>query len=71
LYGGQEQLNERDLAIFYYEVIARWVRKEKQENKTGENLSLGSRRIELLNARKKSLPEWKDKSQDRLRKNTA
>ena len=53
--------------FFYYEVIARWVRKETQENKTGENLSLRRRRIEMLNARIKSLPDWKDKSQDRLR----
>jgi hypothetical protein len=51
-------------------VIARWVRKEKQENKTGENLSLRRRRRELLNVRIKSLPDWKDKSQGRLRLNT-
>jgi len=47
-----------------------WVRKEKQENKTGKNLSLKGRRIERLNVRIKSLLDWKDKNQGRLRQNT-
>jgi hypothetical protein len=38
----------------------------KQENKIGENLSLRRRRIEMLNARRKSLPDLKDKSPDRI-----
>jgi len=42
-------------------------RKEKQENKTGENLSLEKRKKEKTPARRKNLPELRDNSQDRLR----
>jgi hypothetical protein len=42
-------------------------RKEKQENKTGENLSLEKRRIERTPANRKNSTELKDNRQDRLR----
>jgi len=42
-------------------------RKEKQENKIGENLSLEKRKKEKMPARRKNSPELKDNSQDRLR----
>jgi hypothetical protein len=44
---------------------ARLVRKVKQANLTGENLSLRKRRIETLNAKRKRQPGLKDKSPDR------
>jgi hypothetical protein len=42
-------------------------RKEKQQNKIGQNLSLGRRRKEKKRARRKSLPDLKDNSPERLR----
>ncbi len=42
-------------------------RKEKQEYKIGENLSLEKRKKEKRHARRKNSPEMKDNSQDRLR----
>jgi hypothetical protein len=42
-------------------------RKEKQDNKIGQNLSLGRRRRETINARRKSLLDLKGNSPDRLR----
>jgi hypothetical protein len=42
-------------------------RKEKQQNKIGQNLSLGRRRKEKKHARRKSLPDLKDDSPERLR----
>jgi len=42
-------------------------RKEKQENEIGQNLSLGRRRKEKRRARRKSLPDLKDRNPDRLR----
>jgi hypothetical protein len=44
-----------------------WVRREKQENKIGENLNLEKRRKEKMPVRRKNSTEWKDKSKDRLR----
>ena len=42
-------------------------RKEKQEHKIGQNLSLEKRKKEKRPARRKNSPEMKDNSQDRLR----
>ena len=42
-------------------------RKEKQENKIGENLSLEKRKKEKMPANRKNSTELKDNSQDRLR----
>ena len=42
-------------------------RKEKHESKIGKNLSLGRRRKEKKRARRKSLPDLKDNSPERLR----
>ena len=42
-------------------------RKEKQEYKIGENLSLRRRRRETISARRKNSPERKDNSPDKLR----
>ena len=42
-------------------------RKEKQENKTGENLSLEKRKKEKMPARRKNSTELKGNSPDRLR----
>lgn len=42
-------------------------RKEKQENEIGQNLSLGRRRKEKRRARRKSLPDLKDRNPDRLK----
>jgi hypothetical protein len=52
--------------FFYEKEILTWVRKEKQLNLIGENLSLRRRRIETLNAKRKRLPGLKDKSPDRF-----
>jgi hypothetical protein len=41
-------------------------KKEKQQNKIEGNLSLRRRRIETLNARIKSPPDWKDKNPDKI-----
>jgi hypothetical protein len=40
------------------------VRKEKQENKTGESLSLEKRKKEKMHARRKNLTELKDNWRD-------
>ena len=53
--------------FFYEKETVICGRKEKQEYKIGENLSLRRRRRETISARRKSLPELKDNSQDRLR----
>jgi hypothetical protein len=42
-------------------------RKEKQESEIGQNLSLGKRKKERRLARRKSSPDLKDNSPDRLR----
>ncbi len=42
-------------------------RKEKQENKIGENLSLEKRKKEKMPASRKNSTELKDNSQDKLR----
>jgi hypothetical protein len=42
-------------------------RKEKQANEIGKNLSLGKRKREKKLARRKSSPDLKDNSPDRLR----
>jgi len=41
--------------------------KEKQESEIGQNLSLGKRKKEKRLARRKSSPDLKDNSPDRLR----
>jgi hypothetical protein len=51
---------------FFHQEIGTWVRREKQENKIGGNLSLRRRRTEMLNARIKSLQDFKGKSPDRV-----
>jgi len=68
LYDGKEQLHEREMGHFFYEKeTVTCGRKEKQENKTGENLSLEKRKKEKMPARRKNSTEMKDNSQDRLR----
>jgi len=42
-------------------------RKEKQQNKIGQSLSLGRRRKEKRRARRKSSTDLKDRNPDRLR----
>jgi hypothetical protein len=42
-------------------------RKEKQQNKIGQNLSLGRKRKEKKRARRKRSPDLKDNSPERLR----
>ena len=42
-------------------------RKEKQDNKIGQNLSLRRRRRETISARRKSLLDLKDNSPERLK----
>jgi hypothetical protein len=42
-------------------------RKEKQENKTEESLSLERRKKEKMPANRKNSKELRDKSQDKLR----
>ena len=41
-------------------------RKEKHQNKIERGLNLGKRRKEKINARRKSVPDLKDNSPDRL-----
>jgi hypothetical protein len=53
--------------FFYEKETVTCGRKEKQENKIGENLSLEKRKKEKRPARRKNSPELKDNSQDRLR----
>jgi hypothetical protein len=47
--------------------MVRCERKVKQENKTGENLSLEKRRKETLPASRRNSTELKDNSQDKHR----
>ena len=53
--------------FFYEKEIRKCGRKEKQENKIGENLSLEKRKNEKMPARRRNLPEMKDNSPDKLR----
>jgi hypothetical protein len=53
--------------FFYEKETVTCRRKEKQEYKIGENLSLEKRKKEKMPARRKNSPEMKDNSQDRLR----
>jgi len=53
---------------FFHQETATWVRREKQENKIGGNLSLRRRRIEMLNARIKSLLDLNGKGPDKFGK---
>jgi hypothetical protein len=53
--------------FFYEKETVTCGRKEKQENKIGENLSLEKRKKEKRPARRKNSPELKDNSQERLR----
>jgi hypothetical protein len=53
--------------FFYEKETVTCERKEKQEYKIGENLSLEKRKTEKMPARRKNSPEMKDNSQDRLR----
>ena len=52
--------------FFYEKETVICGRKEKQEYKIGENLSLRRRRRETISARRKSLPDLKDNSPGRL-----
>ena len=53
--------------FFYEKETVTCGRKEKQENKIGENLSLEKRKKETRPARRKNSPELKDNNQDKLR----
>jgi len=68
LYDGKEQLHEKEMDHFFYEKETLICgRREKQENKIGENLSLEKRKIEKMPARRKNSTELKGNSPDRLR----
>jgi hypothetical protein len=53
--------------FFYKKETVTCERKEKQEYKIGENLSLEKRKKEKMPARRKNSPETKDNNQDKLR----
>ena len=64
----QGQLHEKRMSRFFCKKEEGTCgRKEKQESEIGENLSLGKRKKEKTPARRKSSPELKDNSPDRLR----
>ena len=68
MYDGKEQLHEREMGHFFYEKErVACGRKEKQENKIGENLSLEKRKKEKMPARRKNSTEMKGNSPDGLR----
>ena len=54
-------------SFFYEKETLICGRREKQENKIGENLSLEKRKKEKMPANRKNSTELKDNSQDRLR----
>jgi hypothetical protein len=64
----KERLHEEGIALFFHKKEkGKWERKEKQESEIGGNLSLGKRKKEKRFARRKSSPDLKGKSPDRLR----
>jgi hypothetical protein len=63
----QESFRRKEDGSFFFEKeAATWVVEGKQDRKIGQNLDLRRRRKEKRSVRRRSLPDLKDESPDRL-----